>query len=48
MTREPTKQDADFERRLQETARMSGVPVDQLRKMVESFNTSVFVPDNQK
>lgn len=39
-----TTQDADFEQRLQETARMSGVPVDRLREMVNAFNASVFTP----
>jgi hypothetical protein len=36
--------DEDFERRLQETARMSGVPVDRLREMVNAFNAAVFTP----
>lgn len=39
-----TTRDADFEQRLQETARMSGVPVERLRQMVEAFNASVFTP----
>lgn len=44
MTHLQTRQDEDFERRLQETARMSGVPVDRLREMVNTFNTAVFTP----
>lgn len=38
----------DYERRLQETSRMSGVPVDRLRQMVESFNNAVFTPPPTK
>ncbi len=39
--------DANFEARLQETSRQTGVSVEALRQLVDNFNAAVFVPENK-
>ena len=43
-----TRQDGDFEHKLHETSRQTGVPADRLREMVANFNAAVFTPPPTK